>query len=368
MKKILFLIHDLGAGGAEKVLVNLVNNMDTSKFDITVMTLFDVGVNRENLASHIRYIGGCAKMYPGNSHLMKLLSPSQLHQLYIKDHYDIEVAYLEGPSARVISGCPDKRTRLFCWIHSTIVSLKEFSQSFRCYNEAVSCYDRFERIVCVAETIKDAFTEVSGIGNKCCVLYNSVESDKIKKLSREKMEQQFRKAKYELISVGTLKKVKGFDRLLRIVSRLLDEGYDIHLNLLGDGPQKDELSQYVVENGLQKRVSFHGFQKNPYKYLANSDLYVCSSYSEGFSTAATEALIVGIPVCTVNVSGMKEMLGDNNKYGIITDNDEKMLYCGIKSILDSSELLLYYNKQARIRGKMFSMDTTVKAVEEMLNA
>ena len=53
MKKVLFLIHDLGPGGAEKVLVNLVNNMDKSKFDITVMSIFDVGVNRQYLASDI---------------------------------------------------------------------------------------------------------------------------------------------------------------------------------------------------------------------------------------------------------------------------------------------------------------------------
>ena len=70
MIKILFLIHDLGSGGAEKVLVNLVNNMDISKFDITVMTLFDMGVNRQFLGESIRYKTWCKKMIPGNSHLM----------------------------------------------------------------------------------------------------------------------------------------------------------------------------------------------------------------------------------------------------------------------------------------------------------
>ena len=55
MQKVLFLIHDLGQGGAEKVLVNLVNNMDIEKFDITVMTLFDVGVNRQFLNKYIKY-------------------------------------------------------------------------------------------------------------------------------------------------------------------------------------------------------------------------------------------------------------------------------------------------------------------------
>ena len=117
MKKILFLIHDLGQGGAEKVLVNLVNNMDDSTFDITVMTLFDCGENRQFINSKIKYKTWCSKMIPGNSHLMKLFSPMQLHNMIIKEHYDIEVAYLEGPCARVISGCPDPSVKLVSWIH-----------------------------------------------------------------------------------------------------------------------------------------------------------------------------------------------------------------------------------------------------------
>ena len=66
-----------------------------------------------------------------------------------------------------------------------------------------------------------------------------------------------------------------------------------------------------------------GYQTNPYKYLAKCDLFVCSSHSEGFSTAATEALIVGVPVCSVEVSGMREMLGENNEYGVITPKLKK---------------------------------------------
>ena len=101
-------------------------------------------------------------------------------------------------------------------------------------------------------------------------------------------------------------------------------------------------------------------------YVSKCDLLVCSSYSEGFSTAATEALIVGTPVCTVEVSGMKEMLGNNDEYGIVTENDEEALYRGIKRLLDDPELLRHYRRQAAIRGKAFSTAETVKAVEDML--
>ena len=130
MTKILFLIHDLGEGGAEKVLVNLVNNMDTSQFDITVMTLFDVGVNKQFLSPNIKYRTCFSKMIRGNSHLMKLLSPQQLHRWLIKDEYDIEVAYLEGPCASVISGCQNTKTKLVSWIHIEQKNEKRASASF----------------------------------------------------------------------------------------------------------------------------------------------------------------------------------------------------------------------------------------------
>ena len=120
-------------------------------------------------------------------------------------------------------------------------------------------------------------------------------------------------------------------------------------------------------NGLEETFIFLGYHTNPYKYVSKCDLYVCSSISEGFSTAATEALIVGTPVCTVEVSGMKEMLGEHNEYGVVTDNNEEALYEGVKSLLKNPEQLAYYKKQAQIRGKYFSTENTVRAVEEMLN-
>ena len=77
--KILFLIHDLGQGGAEKVLINLVNHMDCMKFDISVVSLFGGGVNEQFLSPEIHYRAVFPKIIPGNSKLMKLFSPKFLH-------------------------------------------------------------------------------------------------------------------------------------------------------------------------------------------------------------------------------------------------------------------------------------------------
>ncbi len=365
-QKILFLIHDLGQGGAEKVLVNLVNNMDPEQFDISVTALFGGGVNEQFLKPHIRYRAIYPKAFPGNSHVMKLLTPRQLHRLFVKEHYDIEVAYLEGPPSRIISGCTDPNTKIVTWIHCTMKTEQEFSVGFRNFAEARSCYSRFDRSVFVSRDVLNAFAAFCP-SDTMTVCYNTNETAKILELCREKAEPGlFSDGEFHLIGTGKLTAVKGFDRLARIHKRLCSEGYPVHTWILGIGEEEQKLRAFALENGIEDTFTLLGYQTNPYKYVSKCDLFVCSSHSEGFSTAATEALIVGTPVCTVEVSGMKEMLGEHNEWGLVTENNEDALYAGIKSLLDAPDKLAHYQRQAEIRGKSFSTENTVKAVEEML--
>ena len=364
-KKILFLIHDLGHGGAEKVLVNLVNNMDPEQFDISVTALFGGGVNEQFLKPHVRYRAIYSKTMPGNSHLMKLLTPGQLHRMYIREHYNIEVSYLEGPCARIISGCTDPDTKTVCWIHSTTGSRSTFAIGFRSAAEAAACYGRFDLGAFVSGGVMDAFRAYCPL-ERAQVLYNTNESDIILRRSTE--ETDLSGSGLRWCAVGKLTRNKGFDRMLRIQKRLVEEGYDTHFLALGEGEMRPELEEYVREHELTDSVTFLGYQTNPYKYVAKCDLFVCASFAEGFSTAATEALIVGTPVCTVEVSGMKEMLGENNEWGIVTENDEEALYRGIKRLLDDPALLAHYKHRAEERGRTFSTENTVKAVQDMLRS
>ena len=364
MKKILFLIHDLGHGGAEKVLVNLVNNMDRTKFDITVMALFGGGVNVQFLQSHIRYRTVFKKPFPGNSHVMKLFSPKRLHKWFIKDHYDIEVAYLEGPDSRIVSGCPHKDTKLISWIHCTMKTTEDVARGFHSADKAAVCYSKMDAVVFVSQTNRDAFLEVCPYSGRTEVLYNTNETNDILALAKEPADMPG--DAFCWCGVGKVVPVKGFDRMIRIQKRLIEDGYKTHLCILGEGAQRAELEKLVADCGVADSVTFLGYQTNPYKYVAKSDLFVCASHLEGFSTAATEALIVGTPVVTTLVSGMKEMLGENNEWGIVTENDEEALYQGIKRLLDDPKLLNHYREMAAERGKTFCTANTVNAVEDML--
>lgn len=364
MKKILFLIPNLGHGGAERVLVNLVNNLSREKFDVTVQTLFDEGVNKQYLLPHIRYIGGIKKQRRGITQLMKLFSPKFLYKYFIKEKYDIIASYLEGPSARIVAGCPDKGTKTICWIHTQFTSSQIAKIGFRSLKEAKRCYGVFDKIIAVGQTVKDGYLSQIDNAHDVTILYNTNETEKIVSLSKEipvEME-----AGFKVCSAGKLIPVKSFERLLIAHKKLMDEGLVHHVYIIGEGGERERLEKMIDALAIKDSVTLLGFKENPYPYVANADMYVCSSWREGFSTAVTESLVLGVPVVTTECSGMKELLGENNEYGIVTENSEDGLYEGMKAMLSNPMLLANYKEKAKIRGQRFSREETVNAVKDML--
>lgn len=370
MKKILFLIPSLKHGGAEKVLVNLVNNLNAEKYDITVRTLFDEGVHRDSLKANIRYIPGLKHQFPGNTTLMKCFPAKLLWKQLVKEHYDIVISYLEGPTTRILSGCDEPTTKRIAWLHIELNTPALASMGFRNPEEAQKAYNSFDRIVAVSRNVRECFLEQLDISTPIDILYNTNETEQILQRCLELQENPaFRPEQgISVCSVAKLMKTKGFDRLLNAHKRLLDEGFPHHIYILGIGEEQTALEKQMKELGIEDSVTLLGFHKNPYQYVSRCDLYVCSSHREGFSTAVTEALVVGTAVVSTDCSGAKELLGDNNEYGIVTENSEDGIYEGMKQMLSNPALLAHYKTKAKERGSFFSRTETVRAVEDMLQS
>lgn len=369
MKKILFLIPNLAHGGAERVLVNLANNLDRTKYDVTVQTLFDVGVNRKYIQPHVRYIPGSKRQFRGNTTLMKFFSPERLYRHIVHGHYDILVSYLEGPTSRILAGCHELDTKKAAWIHIELPSPKQAAIGFRSPLEALRLYDSYDRLVAVASSVKQVFLNSLPVHTPVDVLYNTNETEKIVRLSEEEAnDPMFPEGGIRVCSVAKLVEPKGYDRLLNVHKRLLDEGFPHTIYLIGIGEDQRKLEAQARALGVESSFHMIGFRDNPYQYVSRCDLYVCSSRREGFSTAVTEALIVGTPVVSTDCSGARELLGEHDEYGLVVENSEEGIYRGMKRMLENPELMAHYKKQAELRGKVFSREKTVKAVERMLDS
>lgn len=365
--KILFVIPNLMHGGAEKVLVNLVNNLDRSDFNVTVLCLFDVGVNKSSLAAHVEYKSVFNKNIKGNSYIFKFISPRVLYKLFVKDNYDIVISYLEGTTARIISGAPESTTKI-AWIHTQFQDEKLAKTGYRTLDEAKNCYNKFNKIIAVSKDAMTSFVKYFGCEDKVKVLYNINDTRSIQEKSLEAVsDERIRDDNICITSIGKIVENKGFDRLLEAHVRLKNEGLDHQVLILGVGKQQKDLEKKVKEEGVEDSFLFLGYKTNPYKYVAKSDIYVCASHREGFSTAVTEALLVGTPVLSTKCSGAEELLG-NDEFGMIVNNDNESIYNGLKALITDQSKLLKYRHNLNDGNLPFIKETVLKETYKMFDA
>ena len=366
MIKILFLINTLGGGGAEKVLVNLVNNMNSYVFDITVETMFSGGVNQDLLHPDINYICQNAFTIKGISHIYKFLPSGYLYKKYIgSEKYDIIVAYMHNLPIKVITGCKDKHTKLIGWCHCGTVDKSTYCTCWHTKKRANATYNKCDAIVGVSKYVINELKKFFDITTDCYAIYNTNDTKRISRLAKEKPGVPVNRNRISVCTVGRLSYEKGNDRLIDVAHRLFQENYNFDVYFMGEGAENDRLVSLVKDYEIEDRIHFTGFQKSAYAIVNECDFFVCPSRTEGFSTAVTEAVLLGKPVVSTDVSGAKEILGENNEYGIVTENSTEGLYNGVKQLLDHPEQLQNYRNQARIRAEKFTTEKTVARTEEL---
>ena len=370
MIKILFFIdkfaYNGSIGGAEKVLITLVNHMDPEKFDITVQTLFPDEYS-SLLNSNIKYKYCYSKKTSLAYKLFRVEAQLGLvYALHIKDDYDIEVAYLESETTKVMASSTNKKAKKIAWIHCDFDIAVSDKKAF--YQKTAKRYKKFDKIASVSEKCKESFISIFGNDPEAVVIHNTIDDNEIHEKAEKPLPESVRKKKTTFCTVGNMTPPKNHIRLLSAAYRLYEEGYDFGLWMVGDGELRTQIEAYIDEHNMKSYVKLLGFQKNPYPYIKEADWLVCSSSFEGFSTFVSEGLILGKPILTTDCSGMKELLGDS-EYGIIVPNDDEEFYKGLKKILSfSEEQTRDYAEKSRLRGKMFSTGYLVKNTERFFES
>lgn len=379
MKKILFFTNGLYGGGAEKVLQTLLHYIDKNKFEITLYSLRQEQLNNLYPKDVIyRYI---FSSYPEqSSFLRKILvkgknkillwiyyhcSPRIFYKLFIKESYDTEVAFIEGYATRIISGSPNPNSKKIAWVHINLEINHWTTIAFQNSKEEKEAYTKFNQVISVSRSVQATTEKLFKNIKNSITLYNPIDANNIIQLSSQFVPFNESLQRIRLISVGRYVQQKAFHRLVSITAQLITEGYDIELWLVGEGEQRTALEKQIESLNLKDKVFLTGFQNNPYPYIKNADVFVCSSLTEGYSTVVTEALILECPVVTTDCSGMKELLLDD-KCGIITENNEKALYKGIKLFLDSPNTQQQLKQNIRIFNARFDIHSLMNNIEKIL--
>ena len=362
-RKILFLVESLDTGNAGKVLSTLVQFIDKTKFDVTVCSVNAGGQYESVIQENVDY-KAILKSSSGMKHNMvyKNLPMSMVYKFYVPQGYDVEVACSEGFVTKVLSCSSNKKAKRYAWVHTNLNKNHWTREIFDGLKEEVSAYNRFDRIIGITDIISNAFkTEFPDVKTPIQTIYDPIDSLSVRLKSLNATNDQEDAVKFRLVTQGRLEAQHEYGRLLRIVNRLVKEGYDLGLWIFGDGSERGILDHYAKENNLEKNVKLFGAHPNPYRYLVLGDLFVCSSYS----SAVIKALILGLPVIATETPELNELL-KNGECAMLTPNTETALYNGIKKLIDNPSLLAEYKQKGEMRGWDFDIEALMVPIENLL--
>lgn len=164
MKKILIMTNNLYGGGAEKVLQTMLLNLDYSKYDVTLYSMHRETLRDTYYPTNIRYRSVFDAAGPLKNVRSKvrgklfLILPSGLfYRFIIHDKYDVEIAFIEGESTKIISGSPNKKSRKYAWVHIDLEKNPWTDFLYKGNEDERNHYLKFDRILCVSEGVKQAF-------------------------------------------------------------------------------------------------------------------------------------------------------------------------------------------------------------------
>lgn len=356
-KKILFVVPALEGGGAEKILIDLLNGIPRHVFE-TGLIVFNKS-------------GSCSENIPTNTSLFNLNKKDRFDFLRLvfkfarivqQEKPDLIVTFLTYANylCLVAKALFRLRPAIIVAEHS-IVSRVVLSRAPFIKSLLVRLfYPRASRVITVSDGCSEELVRYFGVPEKkLSVIYNGIDIGLVRTLGEEKIDHPwFADQVPILISVGRLSKGKNHALLLHALS-LLRSRMAVRLIIVGEGEELERLKLLARNLSLQDDVWFAGFQRNPYKYLSRSKVFVSTSNYESFSIVILEAMSLGIPVVATDCPfGPREII--SNRYnGILTrPNDSHQLSFKIDEVLNDQQLYAQLVAEGMRRASEFTLQQT----------
>lgn len=382
-KDVLFVVDEKKMGGVSVLLADIIHKLNLKKFNVDVMVLHNNGTYLDNLPESVNILYGTKffntidytfkevikskniKNIFSKLYLIFLMKFKLIENKIIKERkkcitkqYDVEIAFKDGFCA-LFTAYGDSKKK-YHWLH-TDYSMYDCTSKYHTLFEII--FPKFDKIIGISNSVIKRFKEKYDVSNTD-VIYNLIDEEKIKRQSTE-FNIQTDCNKINFISIGRFHNMKGYDRLIKIFSRLNEENLlkNVTLRLVGDGPDFNLVKNLVKEKKLEKVVILEGLKKNPFPYVKSSDIFLMCSRYEPFGLVILEAMILGVPVLSTEVASINEIMDKN--YGIIVENSDEGLYNGIKKVIKDRKILDKYKNN--LKEYKYPVDDIIKKIELLLN-
>lgn len=366
IKELLIIVEEMNLGGTEKSLLTFLNQLKTKKqYQIKLLLLKNKGELLDQIPPEIevQVLSGYSEFQnqtkeisvQGIVRLIKqlkftvalkairyYLKIKLTHKWYLQyDYPDIELQKYTTDVAIAFSG-PHyfitwftinkiKAEKKIQWIRfdvAKIIAEYDFGHLY---------YPRFDKIYCVSQSAYHAFVNrYPKTKSKTAVFANIVSADQIKQLAEKGETFDDDYSELRILTVGRLSKEKGQQMIPEIVKRLKDDGYTFRWYLIGDGSLREEIENEIRRLKIEDYLILLGNQINPYPYFNDCDLYVQTSYHEGYCQTVHEAKLFEKPVVTTDFINASNLIV-NDEDGFIVPINSEGIYLGVRELMDSKQ-------------------------------
>jgi glycosyltransferase involved in cell wall biosynthesis len=360
-KKLLFVINNLECGGAENSLISLLHELDYSTYDVDLLLLTKKGFFLKNVPSSVtilpqvdefgyfdqsfskaifkailkfrfdiilsRLLYYCVNEQNAAVKEQKLWKYISLCIPKLKKQYDVAIGFLEKtPNYYVVDKV--KAQKKMGFIRTDYQAMKMDASIDKPY---------FERLNYILTNSTNATTSLLKIfpeyHNKIVTIENFFSKDTLNALAEEKI--AIEKAVLNIVSVGRIEQVKGYDLAIDACKIIKDTGISIKWFVIGEGALRANLQDKINKLNLSNDFVFIGLKENPHPYIKQADIYVQTSRFEGKSRAIEEAKIHQKPIVVTNYPSVNDQI-TNNENGIIVDFTPESIAFGILEIFHNN--------------------------------
>ena len=395
MKKILFMCINMNIGGTEKALLTMLNEIDDSKYDITLLMLEEYGGFLNEIPSFVKvkyvdeyksikpfvneppkilikrlikneeYLIGLSTLL--NYSISKITNNISYYYKYIlknvkkiDEEYDLAVAYA-GPMDFITYFVLNKikAKKKVQWIHFDITKIG-FNKKFAKRN-----YKKFDKIFVVSEEGKEKLINlIPALNNKVEAFFNIISCNLIENMSKNEKSFDDLFDGVRILTVGRLSKEKGQELTINVLARLKNQGYKVRWYCIGDGPEKDNYRNRIKSLDIENDYILLGSKLNPYPFMKDCDIYVQPSKHEGYCITLGEARCFDNPIVTTNFTGANEQI-KNEITGLVCDISEQGIYQAIKRLLDNKEL--YKDIRSNLSNEIVDSTNEISKLEKLVN-
>ncbi|MDL1913531.1 MAG: glycosyltransferase [Bergeyella sp.] len=372
--KVLFRNRSLEMGGVERVLLGILNNMNSKKFDCALTLDLYQGELREQIPAHV-HLSYLAK---GKEDIKKhffykiLLVLRRIKLFLLKkipvvadrwilhNNADIEVAMTYSTFETVLRS-PNKKSKKIGWFHSDITVPKLQPRVPKILEQI----PKFDYLIWCSQQTKDIFIKtyptIKLPENK--VIVNAIPIEEIKKRAEEFIP-DFGTDETIFVSVGRLHSRKGYHTLMESHKRLITEGFFHKILIIGNGEEKENLEKQIRSLGVEQSFILLGSKSNPFPYVKKANFFILSSESEAWPLAIAEALILQKPTIATDVGGIREMI-EHKKNGYLVPYSTEGIYHGIKTFLTDKTLISSIRKELEYSESRFDNEKIFQSIENV---